>query len=248
MFRLKHLFSIPALIGLAVPLQMYANEPVPIGQSDSIPIERTHRFHGAYPIPSDGLTLGVFWLPDVDYSEYGGPEVPDFLEQDLGRSFSITIPFIGLIRNMNKAKTLQLETSLEMSIHNLVFSNSFALTRMPGIERIYPIPVEPELKKSKLCLTYFELPVRITVRNNHARRLFTAGIVPGLLLNEHTKTKKPKEKERLHSVENFRCNAEIRCWLHPHFYLSGTYSLTPMFKHHRGPETYPVTFGIGWRL
>ena len=287
MDSIRHLFAILVCACLAVPLQTHAvkkiyegsagsilitqnNGGVRVyavdaeeGQNDSITLKRRH--HGALPfIPATGLTIGTFWLPDVDYGDYSafeGLAGSDFLEQDLGRSFSITIPFVGLSRHMNSARTLQFETNVEMSIHNLVFSNSIALTRMPGTERVYPVAVEPELKKSKLCLTYLELPVRLTIKTgharqqrdgivntNHTRRLLTAGIVPGLLLNEHTKTKSPKEKDRLHCAENFRCNAEVRLWLHPSLYLSGTYSLTPLFKGSQGPVTHPVTIGLGFIL
>ena len=109
--------------------------------------------------------------------------------------------------------------------------------------------------KSKLNLTYFDLPLELRYKNKAEYRV-SVGFKVGFLLSDHTKYKgnsldgsgqKVKEKSAdLENIENIRYGLSALVgykWVN----LTLFYSLSKVFDVDRGPQVYPISLGIALR-
>ncbi len=118
-------------------------------------------------------------------------------------------------------------------------------------DSLQALPTGYNLKKNKLLTTYVTVPVGFQFESRpdklkHSFRL-AAGPTVGYLIGSHTKQVSSKEgKEKNYNDLNverlsYGINAKIGYgW----FNLYMNYSLSPLFQKDRGPELYPVAFGI----
>ena len=89
----------------------------------------------------------------------------------------------------------------------------------------------------------FQIPV-----SGHSKKLyFSGGVVGGLKVGSHTKTKidgnKSKDRGDF-NISPFRYGATAR-FGYKGINLFGTYYFSTFFKNGRGPEMFPFTIGIG---
>lgn len=112
--------------------------------------------------------------------------------------------------------------------------------------------VSTDLKKSKLSLTYFDVPFGFQYKASNKIH-GTLGFKVGWSMNEHTKYKGTSldgsglqivEKElKLSNIENFHYGpfAEIG---YKWFGVSASYQLSSIFKKDYGPQIYPISVGV----
>jgi hypothetical protein len=147
---------------------------------------------------------------------------------------------------------------LGLGIHNF-FSNS-VLNDTSGISYFNPIPekaangAKVDYKKSKLTLTYLDVPAELRFKSASGFRM-ALGVKVGVLINAHTKYKgddlitgkKTKLKEGyVPNIATWRFGPTVQIgykWIN----LIGYYSVTKVFDENAGPEIYPISVGLSLR-
>lgn len=141
---------------------------------------------------------------------------------------------------------------LGLGMQNL-FSDA-TLQDTSGISFFQAIPDDLKYKKSKLSLTYLDVPAEIRFKTEGGFKV-ALGLKVGLLINAHTKYKgndpadgsKTKIKvSQLPNLQTWRFGPSFQIgykWIN----LNAFYSLSKIFEENAGPEIYPVSVGISLR-
>lgn len=197
-----------------------------------------------------GIDFGFNMFVNEDYSGYE----TEFMDNDIFRSNTAYINFIqqsiGLQKDMN---TFGLVTGLGLHLQSYrLDDNTTILKDENGI--IHPDYLYyDDNQKSKLSVVSLVLPLlvefQMPVNHFDNRIYFSAGMIGSYRLNSHSKIKyKAEHKEKLKveddfSIHNFKYSIMVRAgyrW----FNVFATYDLVPLFEKDKGPELYPLTFGI----
>ena len=209
--------------------------------------ERKVRMHSTVSVRERGVKVGLravefgySLLASVDYGDYL-PEEQGFLDQRVGKSIHLGFRPLDLEFRLNRAATLALVTGISFSVDNYRFDTAWSLAKVDG--RIEPIPLEGK-KKSKLTTAQFGLPIGLKYCPTHKVEL-TAFAFGEVVCNAHTKVTKPKEKARMHGVNDLRFGIEATATYH-NVGVFFKYSLTPMFRSGVGPKCYPMSVGLAW--
>ena len=194
----------------------------------------------AVKIGLGAVEFGFSLLASVDYGAYL-PEEQGFLDQRVGKSIHVGFRPLDLEFRLNRAATLSLVTGISFSVDNYRLDNAWSLAKVDG--RIEPLLLEG-MKKSKFTTAQFGLP--IGVKYCPARKVeFTAFAFGEVVYNAHTKVAKPKDKARLHGVNDLRFGVQATAtYRNVGLYIK--YSLTPMFRSGVGPKCYPLSVGLAW--
>lgn len=141
--------------------------------------------------------------------------------------------------------------------HNLYLKG--IIKTVDNITAFYPVK-DSENKsisytKSKLNLTYIDIPLELRFKNKAEYRA-SVGFKVGFLLSDHTKYKgnsldgtgqKVKEKSAgIENIENMRYGVSGLVgykWVNLTFF----YSLSKLFTVDKGPQVYPISVGISLR-
>jgi hypothetical protein len=136
----------------------------------------------------------------------------------------------------------------------LGFHNLYSDTRIENFraDTILFVPINDTIdyRKSKLGLSFFDIPLEIRLKTEKKFR-FAVGFKIGYLMDGKTKYKaegedgKPyiiKEKQ-VAQLEKWRFGPTIRIgydWIN----VMGYFNVTQIFKRDRGPDLYPISVGI----
>jgi hypothetical protein len=142
--------------------------------------------------------------------------------------------------------------------HNL-YMKGIIKTDDQNVSAFYPVkgsdnkPIS--YSKSKLNLTYIDIPLELRFKNKEQFR-FSAGFKVGFLLSDHTKYKgnsldgsgqSVKEKSAdIQNIEKIRYGITALAgykWINMTFF----YSLSKVFTSGKGPQIYPISVGISLR-
>lgn len=147
---------------------------------------------------------------------------------------------------------------LGLGMHNL-YSNSL-LQDTSGVSFLSKIPDKTpggkniDYKKSKISLTYLDIPLELRFKTESGFRI-AIGFKGGYLLNAHTKYKGDdledgsKIKVKMSQLPNFqkwRFGPSFQVgykWIN----LTGFYSVSKVFEENLGPQLYPVSIGLSLR-
>lgn len=141
--------------------------------------------------------------------------------------------------------------------HNLylkgIIKTAYKQTAFYPVESSTNVPIK--YTKSKLNLTYLDIPLELRYKNKDQYR-FSVGFKFGFLLSDHTKYKgnnldgsgqKVKEKSAdIQYVANSRYGISALVgykWINLTFF----YSLSKVFTAGHGPQVYPISIGISLR-
>ncbi len=198
-----------------------------------------------------GIDFGFNLFRNPDYAGY----TTEFMKNDIFRSNSTYINLIqqslGLQKNRN---TIGLVTGLGLHLQ------SYRLEKNTTIQRMENGLIEPQIlyfdqnQKSKFSVLSLMVPLlaefQIPVNHYKNRIYFSGGVYGGLRLSSHTKIKYRADgkKEKLktpghYSLNDFKYGLMARAgyrWVN----IFATCELTPLFMEEKGPEIFPVTFGI----
>lgn len=194
----------------------------------------------AFTLGLHGVEFGYSLLTKPDYAGYA-PEEVGFLDQRVGKSIHVGLRLLGLEIDLNSSRTVALTTGISLSFDNYRLDNSRTIRKIDG--RIVPVPLEGR-RKSKLATTQFGVPLGLTFTPLRRMRL-SAFAFGELVVNAHTKSKKPKQKAHLNGLNDFRFGVQgVVTYANLGVYVK--YSFTPMFETGTGPRCRPLSVGIAW--
>lgn len=195
------------------------------------------------------IDIGVNSLMDTSYDMYGVSN--DFMDINNNKSIEFAINFcklgIGLSKHNNK---IGLMTGLGITWNNYRFNQAVTIESKNGI--IVPKDIsDQDVIKSKLVSSYLSIPLmlqyRIPIEGRSNSLWLSAGLTGEIKLGSHTKIKtdsgKYKDFDDLQLVP-FRYSYTARASygilsLYVKYYQPG------LFQSNKGPNTTPLTFGIG---
>jgi hypothetical protein len=191
------------------------------------------------------FTFGVDVYTDI------WQDVPTTIEP---KTINPGVNIFGTYNFMFGESNFSFSPGVGLGIHNL-FSSSFLYTNN---DSSYFVPINdamPDLsyKKSKLVLTYFDIPMEIRFKSKSEFRI-AVGFKFGFLIKGHTKYKGDDflaemqrtviyKKAKIAYLEKNRYGFIARIgykWLN----LYGYYQLSSLFVKDKGPEMYPVSIGL----
>jgi hypothetical protein len=148
---------------------------------------------------------------------------------------------------------------LGMGMHNL-YSNTYIQDIKADTIVFSNIPDGVSYKKSKISLTYIDLPIEFRIKTNKGFRI-ALGFKVGYLINSHTKYKGQRflvtdddetisdgvnvtDKERdISKMELWRYGPTFRVG-YKWFNVTAYYQLSKLFIPGKGPQLYPISIGV----
>ena len=189
--------------------------------------------------------------------DFGGNQLLNTVYPDGAPQFLLTHPEKSFEVNINFAEYsfgfgsyVGIVTGLGLNFNDYKFKNPYTIQRDEnGV--IQPIKIEDEgLKLTKLSTGYITAPLMLEFQipgNFGEDRLYiAAGLIGGLKIGEHTKTKiddvKAKNKTD-HAIAPRRWGYTARAGFND-FGIYATYYNTGLFEKGKGPKTTPFTVGV----
>lgn len=144
---------------------------------------------------------------------------------------------------------------LGVSSENLYLKDAYIPNVKADSIAFTDLPAGVKLKRSKLNVTYIDIPVEVRFVTENKMR-FTLGMKFGFAVDSKTKIKgdafdedgtlgfgtKQKLKD-VNQIESTRFGIQARVgykWVHAYAY----YSLNKLFKADKGPQVYPISVGV----
>ncbi|GAB1451483.1 hypothetical protein MASR2M47_15390 [Draconibacterium sp.] len=220
--------------------------------------DKSKKWHGSLNPHWSGLEVAMNMVYKTDYSIYNGTEYAqygDFFDLNPGKSLSwnLNLPEFAF---KNEKKTFALVTGLGFSFNDYAFSDAYTIEKQNGSGMIVPVPIDEQnngLKKSKLHINYLTAPlffeVKTPLRMGGSHLTLAAGVIGGLYLGSHTKYKfydgdKEKKKSNYH-INQWKYDITARIGFGD-FCVFMNYGMTSIFKEGKGPQIYPMQFGISF--
>jgi hypothetical protein len=198
-----------------------------------------------------GFEMGINTFHKQDYSSYQS-QYGEFFDLNYGKSLTVNLN-IAEFAFSNDRKTIGLLSGMGFSFMDFRFDQPITVEKEPVTGKIIPVPLETDIKKSKLHVTYLTAPLILEIATplklNHKRLTIAGGVIGGINIGAHTKIKysdNSKEKARGNfNLNPFKYELTGRLGL-GEFCIFANYSMTPMFKNGKGPELYPLVIGISF--
>jgi hypothetical protein len=194
-----------------------------------------------------GIEFGGNQLWETSYALY--PEgTPRFLETSPEKSFEFNFNFAEY--SFGFGSYVGIVTGLGLNFNDYKFRNRYTISRdMNGVIQPIELP-EGDFRLSKLSTAYLTAPLMLEFQipgNFGQDRLFIAGgVIGGLKLRDHTKTRIGDEKKKdkgEFALSPVRWGYTARVGFE-NMGLYATYYNTGLFETGKGPETTPLTIGI----
>jgi hypothetical protein len=180
----------------------------------------------------------------IDY-----PAGYEFMDLNYNKSTGVNINFFE--QNINLANQhLGLVTGMGITWNNYRFAKNVVLTDDGKFDGYFDEDPTKSYEKSKLTVSYLRVPLMLEYQTNSKMKAssfhVSGGVVGAVRLGSHTKViyngSKSKGKGDFY-INPFKVDAIAKIgWGVINLY--GTYSLTEMFRHNKGPEVYPFEIGI----
>lgn len=209
-----------------------ATETVPAAKRPKQP----HRVYGSFGAAA--VEIGSAMLVGTDYGTTWADD-GDFLALSPEKSFHLACEIFRLRIRLDRDEHWFTALGLRTSYYDLVFNDKITLQSIDGVIR--PEALEPSIKKSKLGVGYFGIPVGIIFS---AQRLNISLYASGELLSaSRLKYKKPKEKRNAPGIAPWRWTVGGSI-TYRKIGIYANYALTPLFKQAAGPETHTLSLGV----
>jgi len=213
---------------------------------------REKRWSGSFNPHWAGLEVGMNMFHQTDYSIYDNAGFGEFFDLIPGKSLTWNLNFAEWAFK-NETNNFGLVTGLGLSFSDYTFDQPVTISKELGNGMIVPVPLDPNgLKKSKLTMTYLTAPlileVKTPLRMGGSRLYLAGGVIGGLNIGSHTKYKYKNDKEKNKGnfyLNTFKYDLTGRIGFGD-FCVFVNYSMTPLFEDGRGPELYPIMFGISF--
>ena len=139
---------------------------------------------------------------------------------------------------------------IEVSWNNYKFENSVIITKGSESVSFDPFLAEQRKIKSKLTISWLNVPVMMQYRARNSSFHFAAGGFAGYRLGSHSKTKFDENgsAKKDHVYTNFYLNSlQYGARVQVGFYgvdFFGQYNLNELFSKNKGPALTPISFGF----
>lgn len=205
-----------------------------------------------------GLEVGMNMIHKSDYSNYNGTNYDnygDFFDLNSGKSLSWNLNFAEFAFK-NERKTFGVVTGMGISFNDYAFSDPVTIRKSDEFGGVIPMSIDQtknNVKKSKLHVNYLTVPLMLEIktplRMGSSRLYVGGGVIGGLYLGSHTKYKfygngKEKQKSNYY-INQFKYDLTGRLGFGD-FCLFVNYGMTSLFKEGKGPEIFPLMFGISF--
>ncbi len=209
--------------------------------------KRHNSFEGHY----QGIDLGLNNYINAD-GEFTLPSEYKFLSLNTGKSIELSANALQQDISLSRGGNVGFVTGLGLTYNNYRFDNpNIPIINDDG--NLSAMAITDPLEKNKLTTLYLTMPVLFELQFSRRRTnpfYISAGVIGGYRLKSFTKVVTKKDGDRTKdknkdsfALNDFRYGAHVRFGLNAiNFY--GTYYVSEMFKSNKGPELYPISFGI----
>ena len=198
-----------------------------------------------------GLEFGLTNFVNSDY-QLELPAGAEFMEVKMANSWGFNFNFaeksLGIVRNY-----VGLVTGLGLGYNRYMFVNDMSLVKTSN-GPIVGVPSDIEFMKNRLSTWHLNLPlmleVQIPVYGEYQRLKLSAGVIGGLRIGSRQVQKyvAAGDKQKIKTKDDFY----LRDWRYGFtarvgygdVCLFAEYYPQTLFKDNKGPDIYPVTFGI----
>ncbi len=210
-----------------------------------------HREHKKFSGHWGGIDFGGNQLLNTTYpSEIYAEGTPEFLTTAPEKSFEVNLNLFEY--SWGFSSYIGFVTGLGFNFNDYKFKDNYTFKADEnGI--IQPVELEDsDFRMSKLSTTFitapFMLEFQIPGQYDHKRLFVSAGVIGGVKIHEHTKTKIGSEKKRNngdHNIAPLRWGYTARIGFE-NVGIYATYYNTQLFEKGTGPETTPFTVGLAF--
>ena len=195
-----------------------------------------------------GFDLSVNGLMNADLNIENPAGYP-YLDLNYNKSFGVNINFFEQNINLYN-QHLGLVTGLGLTWNNYRFTKNVVLTEDGKLGGDFDTDPSKNYEKSKLMVASLRVPLLLEYQTNSKLKAnsfhISGGVVGSARTWSHTKVKVDGSKVRNKGdfyINPFRADAMATIgWGVINLY--GTYAITEMFRHNKGPEVYPFEIGI----
>lgn len=195
-----------------------------------------------------GFELGVNGFLNKDMAiDY--PAGYSFMDLNYAKSIAVNINFFEQNINLIGQK-LGLVTGMGFSWNNYRFDKNVVLTHEGEFDGYNDLDPTRNYEKSKLVVSYLRVPLMLEYQTNGKMKAnsfhVSGGVVGAVRIGSHSKIiyngNKSKDRSDFY-INPFKVDAIAKIgWGIINLY--GSYSLTEMFRHNKGPVAYPFEIGI----
>ncbi len=187
----------------------------------------------------------------IQYPNELYPEsTPNFLQTRPEKSFEVNVNLFEY--SFGFCSYAGIVTGLGLNFNDYKFKNRYTIRKNTnGI--IEPVELtEEDFRLSKLSTGYLTAPLMLEFQipgyNNNQRFFIAAGIIGGIKMGDHTKTKIGDEKSKDkgdHNISPVRWGYIARAGFDD-LGIFASYYQTSLFEKGKGPVAYPLTIGFTW--
>ena len=160
------------------------------------------------------------------------------------------VSVFGMYNYQFGQSNLSFAIGLGITSHNMYHNANINTDTVEDATYFSPIGDSIDFKKSKLNLTYVDVPFEFRLKTDSKFRL-AAGFKIGYLIHKHNKYKGEVgqfddvvvKTTNVNYLEQFRYGPSFRIG-YKWFNLMAYYQLSDIFKPGQGPDMYPVSVGI----
>jgi len=175
---------------------------------------------------------------------------PNFLQTRPEKSFEVNVNLFEY--SFGFCSYAGIVTGLGLNFNDYKFKNRYTLSKNAnGIIEPIELP-EGDFRLSKLSTGYLTAPLMLEFQipgyNNNQRFFIAGGIIGGVKMGDHTKTKIGEEKSKDkgdHNISPVRWGYIARIGFDD-LGIFASYYQTPLFEKGKGPVAYPLTIGLTW--
>lgn len=165
----------------------------------------------------------------------------DFMDINSWKSIRLAWEPASVRIALDRKANVLVSAGLRLTADNYSFANPYTLTTgSDGF--LMPEKLDGMIKKSKMTTTYLGIPVRFTFRIGGNLRL-SAMAAGEILVNSHTKYKKPKVKNHLPGVNDLRFSTGGSL-TYDQIGLYVEYAVSPMFRAGTGADANTLSIGL----
>jgi len=176
----------------------------------------------------------------------------NFMNINSGKSMVFSLNFLQYNIGIQKVKhSMGLVTGLGWSVYNYRQDNQYRITTNETGVTIGETIVDGKVKKSKITVSYINIPLlfeaQIPSSSRRSTAFVSAGVYGGFKIGSHTKTvlygggkSKARDNINLNSIQYgamFQVGYKI-------IKLYATVGFSSLYKNEMGPELYPYSIGV----
>jgi hypothetical protein len=168
------------------------------------------------------------------------------------RPFNSNVVAFRAMKTLLKKKDgpFSLTGGLELAVNNYKYENEVIIRKSSESVTFEPFPVNQKMIKSKLAITWLNVPLMVHYRPRKSNFHLAVGGYAGYRLGSHSKIKYEENgserKDKVHAnfyLNSLQYGARLQIGFHD-VDLFVTYNFNQLFSKDRGPALTPISFGF----